>query len=147
MSGSFTEVLREHCRTRGKPYAITPAQYGVLGLLDHDGELKVGGIAERLRVDLATITGIVGRLEQIGLVERSHGRVDRRVVTVALTPEGQDIVTTAHPVATDFNERLLRDFSPDERLGLVHYLQRVISNVCSEAPSQASETEQKRRKR
>jgi DNA-binding MarR family transcriptional regulator len=145
MSGEFTDLLREHCRARGKTYAITPAQYGVLALLDHDGELKVGGIAQRLRVDLATITGIVGRLEQIGLVERSHGRIDRRVVTVALTPEGQDIVATAHLVAREFNEELLRDFSTEERLALVHYLQRVISNVCSETPSQASETEQHRR--
>jgi MarR family transcriptional regulator, organic hydroperoxide resistance regulator len=147
MSGAFVDVLREHCEQRGKHYAITPAQYGVLSLLDHDGELKIGGIAQRLRVDLATVTGIVGRLEQLGLVERTHGRVDRRVVTVALTPEGQDIVASAHPVATAFNERIRHEFSPDERVALVNYLQRVISNVCSEAPGNQLDTDVKRRRR
>jgi DNA-binding MarR family transcriptional regulator len=126
---AFTEVLDAHCRGRGKAYTITPAQYGVLSLLDHDGEQTIGGIAEALRVDLPTVTGIVTRLERIGLLARSHDRVDRRLVLVALTAEGQDLAISLRGIAAAFNEDVLRGFSPDERRALIEQLQRIIANV------------------
>ena len=140
LGGAFLDELRRHCVERGKSYVITPAQFGVLSLLDLDGDQTIGSIAQSLRVDLPTITGIVNRLEQIGLVARAHGRVDRRLVSVALTEEGHDIATSARPVAERFNERALRGFSPDERGALVDLLRRLIVNVVPEAPGGRSET-------
>jgi DNA-binding MarR family transcriptional regulator len=133
-AGAFSDELRVHCRERGKAYAITPAQYGVLTLLQDDGSQAVGEIAVLLRVDLPTITGIVSRLERMGLVERSHGQADRRVVTVALTIEGREVVASAQSVAVAFNECALRGLSPDERKTLVDQLRHIIANVSPETP-------------
>jgi DNA-binding MarR family transcriptional regulator len=146
-AGAFSADLRAYCRERGKSYAITPAQYGLLAHLHADGSLAVGEIASRLQVDLPTITGIVSRLEHLGLVERSHDQVDRRVVTVALTSEGADVVASAHVVADAFNERALRGFSSDERQALVAQLRRIIANVSPEVPVGESGTSRGRRRR
>jgi DNA-binding MarR family transcriptional regulator len=146
-AGAFSDDLRAHCRERGKAYTITPAQYGVLALLDEDDNQAIGAIASRLRVDLPTITGIVNRIEHMGLVERSHGEVDRRVVTVALTTEGREVVASAHAVAITFNECALRGFSPDERSTLVDQLRRIIANVSPAAPVSSGGTSHGRRGR
>src|SRR5579864_6402955 len=77
---AFSEVLRVSCLKQEKSYVVTPPQWGVLALLyEHDG-LTIGAISQRRGIDAPTVTGIVKRLEQSGLVERRHDRTDRRVV-------------------------------------------------------------------
>ena len=63
----------------------------VLTVLEADGPLPMSRLAETLDVSVASTTGIVGRMEERGLVERSHGEADRRVVLVRATPAGTAI--------------------------------------------------------
>src|SRR3954452_12027084 len=60
----------------------------VLTVLEADGPLPMSRLADMLDVSVASTTGIVGRMEERGLVERSHGETDRRVVLVKPTPAG-----------------------------------------------------------
>jgi DNA-binding MarR family transcriptional regulator len=60
----------------------------VLTILEADGPLPMSHLAETLDVSVASTTGIIGRMEERGLVERSHGEADRRVVLVRPTEAG-----------------------------------------------------------
>jgi DNA-binding MarR family transcriptional regulator len=60
----------------------------VLTVLESDGALPMSRLAETLDVSVASTTGIVSRMEERGLVARSHGEADRRVVLVQLTDSG-----------------------------------------------------------
>jgi DNA-binding MarR family transcriptional regulator len=60
----------------------------VLTILEDDGPLPMGKVAESLDVSVASATGIVDRMEQRGLVERRHDLNDRRVVLVHPTEAG-----------------------------------------------------------
>jgi len=60
----------------------------VLTVLEADGAIAMSRLAETLDVSVASTTGIVGRMEDRGLVERSHGKTDRRVVLVQPTAAG-----------------------------------------------------------
>lgn len=48
-------------------------------------------IAERVGLDASTVTGIIDRLEAIGLVERNPSTTDRRVKEVSVTPAGLEL--------------------------------------------------------
>src|SRR6266516_1509303 len=86
----FGDILKSCCLEQGKPYVVTPPQWGVLALLhEHDG-LTIGALGQARAIDPPTVTGIVTRLEQSGLVERRHDLEDRRVVRVYLTEEGRE---------------------------------------------------------
>jgi DNA-binding MarR family transcriptional regulator len=63
----------------------------VLTVLEADGPLPMSKLAETLDVSDASATGIVGRMEERGLVERTHAEADRRVVLVRATPAGDAI--------------------------------------------------------
>src|SRR5579883_1073842 len=64
---AFNEALKTCCQEHGKP-SVTPPQWGVLSaLLEEDG-LTIGVLSQRRALDAPTITGIVKRLEQVGLV-------------------------------------------------------------------------------
>jgi DNA-binding MarR family transcriptional regulator len=61
------------------------------------GELELRAIRRRLGASKATATEVLDTLENRGFVIRSRLESDRRAVSVALTPGGQNLVTHAFP--------------------------------------------------
>ena len=131
---AFAEVMRAHCEERGKPYVITPPQWGALSLLLAQDGLTIGTMSQMRGVDAPTATGIITRLEQNGLVERRHDREDRRVVKVYLTDEGRDISHTLASPVEQFDHSIKRGFSEGEQDRLLAQLQQIIANVSEIGP-------------
>lgn len=84
---------------------ITYPQYLVLSVLGENGEMTIGGIAERLSLESSTVTPPVKRLEQAGLVKRQRGTVDERQVHVSLTEAGEKLVVEATCLGNTLVER------------------------------------------
>lgn len=78
------------------PFNLTYPQYLVLTALSEKDGVKVGELGERLQLETNTLTPLVKRLEAAGLVSRQRDKTDERVVRVALTAQGQEVVTAAH---------------------------------------------------
>jgi DNA-binding MarR family transcriptional regulator len=71
---------------------ISSTQRHVLLLLDSEGPMTMGRIAELLDVSLPNVTGIVERMVDHGLVARVRSDDDRRIVSVAVTDAGRQTV-------------------------------------------------------
>lgn len=132
---AFAEVLRQCCVEYGKPYVVTPPQFGVLALLQEIDGVTIGTIGQRRRIDAPTVTGIVKRLEQSGLVERRHDEVDRRVVKVYLTVEGRDIIKLLGDEVDNFDEILTRGISEADQRDILAKFQRIIVNLAAVVPT------------
>lgn len=129
VTNTFGEALKRCCQEQGKSYAVTASQWGVLVLLIETDGLTIGAISQKRRIDAPTITGIVSRLEQNGLVERRHDRQDRRIVKVYLTAEGQDIIPYLTQTAETFNEVMVQGLSEEEQRDLLLKIKCVVANV------------------
>jgi DNA-binding MarR family transcriptional regulator len=85
----------------------------VLTVLEADGPLPMSRLADTLDVSVASTTGIIGRMEERGLVERSHGAADRRVVLVRPTAAGiaifRDMTEQRRQQLATLFERLTHD--------------------------------------
>jgi DNA-binding MarR family transcriptional regulator len=68
---------------------LTPGHMKALLSLDADEAAPMGTLASRFACDASTMTWLVDRLEERGLVERRAMPGDRRVKAVALTKTGQ----------------------------------------------------------
>ena len=68
-----------------KPFGITYTQYIVLLALWESGSATVGDLCRRLYLDNGTITPLLKKMEEAGIVSRSRSRQDERVVTVQVT--------------------------------------------------------------
>jgi 4'-phosphopantetheinyl transferase len=91
----------------------------VLMLLAEEGPSPMRALADTLDVSQASATGIVDRMEQRGLVERRRDDEDRRVIRVALTGAGRDLIAG---IATERRGRLamvLEELSDEELAGFV----------------------------
>ena len=103
---------------------LTLPQYLVLtALLRAATHCPMTHLATATQLDAATMTGVVGRLERLGLVARARSPHDRRVVLVRVTPRGEAVVADvkrtrdAHIAerVADFDEAQLAAL--DEALG------------------------------
>lgn len=96
--GAANRIMRMH-RPFLEPLGLTFPQYlVVLELLDTSPQL-VGKVGIRLGLDTGTITPILKRMEQSGLIARKRDMQDERRVLVELTPAGQALQTSVWAVS------------------------------------------------
>jgi DNA-binding MarR family transcriptional regulator len=105
----------------GIPEAVT------LSHLYHAGQLTPTGIAERLGMTTASVTGLLDRLSASGYLTRSPNPRDRRSVLVTLTAPGRrDLRALCELFATDIEEAL-SGADPAQRAGLAALLDGAIA--------------------
>ncbi len=66
---------------------IDQSAYRAIDILDQEGPMTAGRLAERARLSPGAITALVDRLEEKGLARRTRDTEDRRRVLVEVTPE------------------------------------------------------------
>jgi len=79
-------------------FGLSGAQWGVLRTLHREtvesnaGSLRLTDLGDRLLVRPPSVTGVVDRLQRMGLVNRTISAEDHRVKLVSLTPRGLSLV-------------------------------------------------------
>lgn len=109
-------------------YDITPIQYAVLYCLWENDKRSPKEIAERLKLENSTISGILERMEKKGLIERNISKEDRRFIQVQLTKKGADLEKDVLNAVEEVNGDVLSVFSQEERSTLKSYL-RLLAGV------------------
>lgn len=106
---------------------ITYPQYLVLLILwENDGK-SVNDIAKTLILNTNTITPLLKRMEQQGLIKRNRSEEDERKVIVQLTKKGLQLKTEASLIPEELAKRILdSELKVDDLIKLKEYLNSVI---------------------
>lgn len=92
-------ALSRHITSIYKPVLdnldLTYPQYLVMLVLWEKGEVSVKNLGHHLMLDSGTLTPLLKRLEQKGLVNRKRSGVDERRVEVTLTVAGEEMKNKA----------------------------------------------------
>jgi DNA-binding MarR family transcriptional regulator len=94
---------------------MTPSQRSVLTSLDRHGPTRMGELARIENISPPSLTGIVGRLEDRGLVTRSDDPDDARSTLVEATPKASAALAEARRQRTAFLVRGLATLTDEER--------------------------------
>jgi len=89
------------------PYGVTPGQYAVLRCLWDENAQTARKLADRLALDGSTITGILDRMEQKGLIEKLADPKDRRALQVMLTETGHKLQKPLSQAILNANHKAL----------------------------------------
>lgn len=109
-------------------FDVTPVQYGILKCLwDKDGQTPKQ-IAEVLSLDGSTITGILDRMENKGLVIRIANKEDRRTLKVEVTNQGFLLRVQIEKIIEEVNKKVMIKFSSEEQNQLKQFLKRISNN-------------------
>jgi DNA-binding MarR family transcriptional regulator len=109
---------------------LSPSLSSALASIDRHGPLTPSELAVRERVQRPTITRILGRLEDAGLVERTADPADRRSSLVAATAAGRALMREQRTGKDAFLARRLQALSAEERATLdraASILERVLA--------------------
>jgi len=113
LAGKAAQTVARLARERLAPFGITPVQYGVLQVLWEQDALSGAEIGARLVLDSATITGVLDRLESLGLIQRTADSDDRRVNRIRLTAAGHEQREPLQVVMDGLNAEIARGFGTE----------------------------------
>lgn len=106
---------------------LTLPQFLTLGILARsDQRCSMNQLAEATRQDAATMTGVVDRLERLGLVERRRSARDRRVVLVQPTAKGVALLEHVKASRNAMMQQIFAGFDDAEIAELELILHRLL---------------------
>ncbi|HEV8535634.1 MAG TPA: MarR family transcriptional regulator [Candidatus Limnocylindria bacterium] len=112
---------------------ITAKQAEILHRCSLAGERTPKQLTRLLLTDNASVTRLVDRLEAKGLVTRRTSPIDRRSVSVRITPAGRAAVPRIARLAQARKRRMLAGLSPSDRERMRALLTRILANVGTSA--------------
>jgi DNA-binding MarR family transcriptional regulator len=111
------------------PHGILGGQWSVLRVLWEQEGLSQVDLAERMRVEKASLTSVLDAMERRKLIVRTRNSDDRRKVNINLTSHGRSLKTQLLPYGVSINRRATRGMSAGEVDQLRGLLARVIRNL------------------
>ncbi|MBS7009618.1 MarR family winged helix-turn-helix transcriptional regulator [Anaerostipes sp.] len=99
-------------------YDVTPVQYGVMYCLWVKKKNSPKEIAEELKLENSTISGVLERMEKKGLIKRKVSKEDRRFVEIVLTDKGNDLEEPILDTVDEVNRIVLKDMGQQEQEAL-----------------------------
>lgn len=106
--------------------ATTPRQYAVLKAVAGSEGTSQTQLVEKTGIDRSTLSDIVRRLAQRGLLARHRTKRDARMYSVRLTEKGNEVLRRAEPAARSTNERLLATIPVAQRDVLLRGLAAIV---------------------
>jgi MarR family transcriptional regulator for hemolysin len=122
-------LLRREFDARVRELGMTgPQARLLLNLAVTEGENQ-GFYAEWLDVEPISLTRMIDRMEESGLLERRRDPADRRAWRVHLTPRAREVIETVRSHIVPLQDMLLAGLDPGERAALARSLEVVRANL------------------
>jgi DNA-binding MarR family transcriptional regulator len=125
-----------HAEVEEAGYDLTPVQYAALATLGTHPGIDQATLAGLIAYDRTTITGVVDRLVQKGLLVRQANSRDRRARALHVTDEGRRILGGIEPAVEAAQRIMLRGLTAEEAGEFLRLLRKAIAagNELSRAP-------------
>lgn len=146
----FRALLRtfNHLKQTTEPffskYGISGPQWGVLRTLHRahangDKSLQLKDLGKRLLIRPPSVTGVVDRLERMGLVKRTASTTDLRVRELCLTAQGRRLVTRVLKRHPAYVKSLFDTLAMGEQEHMLGLLERLDTHLCTLAGDRGNE--------
>jgi MarR family 2-MHQ and catechol resistance regulon transcriptional repressor len=108
---------------------VSNTDFRVMEALLHKGPLPVNVIGPKVNLTPGAISVAVDRLEIRGLVARAEGKRDRRVRVVALTKEGEKVISPVYHRHAVLLEHIFKPLSENQRLSMENMLKLLVRHA------------------
>jgi DNA-binding MarR family transcriptional regulator len=122
-------AMRRAFDRRATSLGVTRAQWKVLFRLTRFPGLRQVELAEMLDVEPITLSRIVDRLEEAGLVERAPDPADRRAWRLQVTEKAKPLVTKLQALGTDLVDEAFEGVAQSELERVRNVLAHVRENL------------------
>src|SRR4051794_39206768 len=122
-------LLRTHADQKAAQFGMTRAQWAVLARLDRCQGLKQTELAEMLDLQPITLTRLLDRLCDNGLIERRADPEDRRAKRLYLTAAARPLLDRIEKQVEELGEVVLAGLDPESTSAMLARLERARENL------------------
>ncbi|POX43755.1 MarR family winged helix-turn-helix transcriptional regulator [Streptomyces sp. Ru72] len=116
-----------------RPLNLTPAQAEILLVLSERAPLTLAEVGRLIVCESHSPSRIVDTLVKRGLVSREPGQVDRRVVYLGLTAQGEELLPVLRDIDAAVDAAAADRLSPNEKRVMIGALRRITDGTVSGA--------------
>ncbi|API92770.1 MarR family transcriptional regulator [Virgibacillus pantothenticus] len=120
-----SKALQDHVMEDIKNYGMKTSEFTILETLYHKGKQTVREISNSVLIKTGSITYVIDRLEEKGMLQREHCQKDRRVVYIDITDEGKNLMDEIFPKHQKVIEELFMDISDEQKQTIIDVLKKV----------------------
>lgn len=110
-------------------YDVTLPMWRVMVELWHNGDHRLGELAERTSIDLSTLSRLLVAMQRKQLIVRRRSGLDGRALSLTLTERGLELAEKIVPFALHYEDVAMRGLSASEVKQLKQLLKRVYENL------------------
>lgn len=125
----FRRLERQYYRDRMGALGLSTVEGMLLRWLSNQGQTRQEDLVVQLVLDKGAVARSLGRLEELGLVERTVSDRCRREKLVSPTPAGLDLAAKIQQAVGEWNNVCFQGFSPQERALFTDLFTRITQNV------------------
>ncbi|MFC0273397.1 MarR family winged helix-turn-helix transcriptional regulator [Metabacillus herbersteinensis] len=118
-------VFHEQIRDDMTKNNLSITEFSVLEVLFHKGKQTIQQIGKSILITSGSMTYVIDKLEQKGLIKRNACPEDRRVIHVTITDNGLKLMNILMPKHEKFVDYAFDSLNPDEVENLVFLLKKV----------------------
>ena len=120
-----TQHMSQQFRAHFGRLNLTFPQALVLNVLGEEGPVPISMLAERTGSANSTVSGIVDRLEKLGLAKRERSEDDRRVIYVSATEKYRALREKAATDVSGYFNSLLDTMAPEDKAMVAEAFQKL----------------------
>jgi MarR family transcriptional regulator, 2-MHQ and catechol-resistance regulon repressor len=124
-----SKAIQERIRDEMSKNKLSITEFSVLEVLFYQGKQTIQQIGTRILISSGSMTYVIDKLEQKGIIKRNDCKEDRRVIHITLTPEGMDMMENIMPKYQDMVDSIFEDLTEDESELMIHFFNKVRKRV------------------
>lgn len=125
----LSQLLSRQFQERLDPFGLTPFHWVVLCCLWEEDGLATSTIGERLQQVGGTLTGVLDRMEERGLIRRERDAHDRRIYRIWLTEAGKELETELPAISREVCAEAMTGISKLQQKQLGQLIDQAIANL------------------
>jgi MarR family transcriptional regulator, 2-MHQ and catechol-resistance regulon repressor len=119
------KAINEHVNKIIQTKGLNPTEFAVLELLYHKGDQPMQQIGGKILLASGSITYVVDKLEQKGMLKRIACPKDRRVTYAQITEDGKTFIQDVFPEHAQQIDKLMSSLSESEKLEAIELLKKL----------------------
>lgn len=128
-------IIKKRGRDILVDFGITTPQFNALLTLHDNPNITMGELCEKLFLACSTATDLIDRMEKNGFLERNRDPQDRRVIRLAISPKGQQVISEVITARRRYVASILEKLNGTEIEQLGNSLEKLHSLMVQEKVS------------
>jgi DNA-binding MarR family transcriptional regulator len=143
--GELQRLVRAYADKEAARFGMTRAQWAVLAKVERFEGMKQSELAEQMEMQPITLTRLIDKLADAGLIERRGDDTDRRVNRLYLKKAARPLLAKLAVLRSELTDTALRGISPAEAERMMTHLDAIKENVRNALQSLSDEQRKEQR--